>query len=236
MHVLRVIGYSYPTDLYDAIIPQMSQTIALRHEIRKGHIGTEIKTKIDQYLFDGNQLDIDTLNLFFKALNDIGSDRGMALRHEYYVLAVNELHLIPEQETFNLLLKGVRLSNPPLFKFIPYFLREFDRFGVEYDDCTYNELLTLCAQYPTAANFEAAKSWFKGYLRTRVQGRNYNMLVLNSYLNVLVRRGEEQSARDFIEWLRARDLWNIRLEHTADKLGIRAPEQSRDQGMCARKS
>lgn len=180
-----------------------------------------ITNAFDEFVNDGNQLDIDTFNVFIKALNDIKGDKGMKVRHQYYEFAVEQIHLIPNTITFNLMLKGVRHSRPALFRFVPYFLDEMKRFNVSYDDCTFNELISLCSRFPTAENVEAAKSWFLGYqMKRQRDGERYNELVLNSYLNVLVMANDRVSSLKYVEWLRERAIWNKRFQHTFEKMEI----------------
>ncbi len=66
----------------------------------------------------------------------------------------------------------------------------------------------------------AAHTWIHEYLHGKdVNQRTYNLVVFNSYLNVLVQAGEDRKARNFIKWLKPRR-WNEMLGHTAAKLEI----------------
>lgn len=183
--------------------------------------GMMIMGKMDAFLNDGNQLNIETFNVFLKALNDLQYDKGMTARHKHYLFAVEQAQLIPTTITFNMLLKGVRLSSPPLYKFLPYFLNEMARFNVSYDDCTFNEMITLCAQFPSPRNVVAAKSWLDGYKETRKYGEISNRLILNSYFNVLVMAHDWRKAFKFVDWLKRKHIWNEKMQHTFEKMEIK---------------
>ena len=188
-------------------------------------LGIRIRNKLDSWIYEGNtqSMKASTFNMFFKALNELEMDSTMALYHSYYLFMIEELVLKPNIRTFNLMLKGVRLSHPPRYKFIPWILEEMRRFEVEYDECTLNEILSLCARHPTADNIIAAKVWFNElYVKPRINNTKLqkvqNVNILNSFLNVFVRAGDERTAKLIAANIRKSNAWNSRMTNTVKKL------------------
>ena len=144
-------------------------------------------------------------NVFFKGLNELVLDPGMSTYHKYYLKLVNVYKLMPGQRTFNTLLRAVKLSNPSLYGFARYFIREMHYFEIPCDANTVNEILSLCAKHPeNPNNLQAANSWFAYYLIQIYQSddkhaRHNAAKIFNSYMNVWVNAGDKDKVKQIVE-------------------------------------
>ena len=185
------------------------------------HTPNGIKSAFDDWLYRRLPIDVRCFNVFFKALSNIKSgDFSMAYHQSYYLYLIEEEHLIPDIKTFNLLLKAVRLSVPPRYKFIPFIFSEMNRFNVSLDDCTINEVIAMCARHPHKHNIAAARNWFAFYMQHK-HDRNAVMLneyILKSYLSVFVYANDLQNAGNIKRWIQKRNAWNDKMQQTFNKL------------------
>ena len=141
-------------------------------------------------------------NLFFKGLNERELNPSMDIYHTYYLAMTEQYDLIPDQQTFSLLLKGVRLSDPPLYKFIEYFLAQMDYYQISPSAAVIHEILQLCGKYlENANNLIAAENWFQYYLqhvyKTGDRSADHNpAIVFSTYMSIWGKIGDIVKAKE----------------------------------------
>lgn len=164
-----------------------------------------------------------TYTTLFRFLNNFPKiDIGMQLRHSYYLHLTEQEHLVPDQRTFHQLIRGIRGSEPPRYKFISYFLKEMTRFNVDVNEHIIKEIMHLCAECPSPSNSLVAKSWFDWYRKQQPVGiplRRYLKMngILHSYLQCCVRSDDFDNADKLKRWSQKLFLWDHKLESCYDR-------------------
>ena len=179
------------------------------------------------------QYNIITFNVFFNGLNKMHLNPSMEIYHEYYIKLVNETKLKPNIITFNTLLKAVRLSNPSRYKFVRYFLDEMDKYKVEYDSLTINEILSLIAKHPeNPNNIQAANNWFNYFLDNICckEATQKTEIVFTSYMFIFAKLDNKQMVQYVEALCRERGIWSNQLQRTYDNaMKFPKPLTSRQQ-------
>lgn len=128
---------------------------------------------------------IRTFNVFFNALNNMKLDPSMEIYHKYYEILIQKWE--PTVIVFTTLLKAVRISEPSRYKFIGYFLNEMERYNIEYDAFTINQMILLCSKHlDNKDNIIAANNWFDYFMSNLIDECSVDSInrVFKSYLNV----------------------------------------------------
>ena len=156
---------------------------------------------MDNALYKG-PVNTQLFNLFFKGLNERELNPSMNIYHNYYLAMTEQYDLIPDKETFFVLLKGVRLTNPPLYRFIEYFLAEIDHYQIPYSAAVINEILQLCGKYPdNRNNMIAAENWFEYYLQHIYKKRDRSsdfspIMVFCTYMSIWGKTGDMEKVKE----------------------------------------
>lgn len=167
-----------------------------------------LKEVFNQWVIGGDKTNDYRWHQVLYALNKRKLDRTLAWRLSYYLHLINDCGKTPDIEIFNLLWRGLRLSDPVQYSFIDYLLNEMDRFQVEANDVTVYEIINFCAEHPTVADgaFQQTADQYMGIYEDYIKqfaenGTRYDTDILFSYLKVWINAGNKRHAYRVLRWI-----------------------------------
>ena len=156
-----------------------------------------------------------------RILNELKFDPTLEWRIDYYQQLVNDCRIIPDIQIFNELWGALRRFVPIQFQLINWLLDEMDTFRIIPDDITVNEIINLCARYPTEQFQITADKFISYYFIFKediAQDTIWQPRVFHSFLKVWVNAGNFKRAYQTAQWIKDMDLWTTHMQHTYNKL------------------